>query len=67
VTFSADIESRIRALCAQAVVAEGEELHDILAQLKSALREHMAMTREIVVASYPNRVTRSTPKGPKIA
>jgi hypothetical protein len=40
------LEDRIRGLCAHALFAEGQELNDIVSELRSCLREHAKRLRE---------------------
>jgi hypothetical protein len=46
--MSADAESKIKDLCAQAIKAEGEELQTILSHLRAALREQTNRARDMV-------------------
>ena len=46
-------ENYIRDLCEKAIAAKDEDAAAILAELQSALREHMRQARLIMHASYP--------------
>ncbi len=46
------LETRIRELCRKAVTARDHEIEPVIADLKSALREHMQHTRQLLF-SYP--------------
>ena len=40
------LEDRIRELCAQAVASGDDDLHEVMAQLRSAMRQHIEGVRE---------------------
>jgi hypothetical protein len=47
--MSADLEARIKDLCAKAIKVDGEDLQVILAHLREALHEQSQRARSMVV------------------
>lgn len=49
-----DYESRIKAFCAKALNAEGEELDKVISQLRVSIREHaLRLENKNALLSFP--------------
>lgn len=47
--MTSGLDNRIRELCARAVATDATDFEQVLSDLRSALREHLALTREMAL------------------